>query len=433
MWHMLNKNHILAEYLFFTTAKLAWHLFLIVILSAFSSAIYQAPLNTVTKTPTEHLMKILIAPDSFKESLEALEVCHAIQAGFGQVFPDADYCLLPMADGGEGTSAVLSYVLGGRWKEVVVNDPLMRPISAKYLLLPDATAVIEIAQACGLHLLTVAERNPVIASSYGVGELIADALDEGVKRIIIGLGGSATNDAGLGMLMALGMTFYDSDNNTLAQGGGALVNLQRLDATHFHDGVLETVFEVACDVTNPLCGTLGASRIFGPQKGASSQQIDDLDQALNHFASVCKQQGYQDYQNISGVGAAGGLGYALMSFCQAELKSGFDTVAETVKLSQHIANADLIITGEGKLDAQTAMGKVAGGVSQLAKINHKPVIAICGSVDGLNPAQLSQFNVVVPSIQKVDSIDNILKNAYDNIETTAVNIAAAMRLGQSIK
>ena len=228
-------------------------------------------------------MKILIAPDSFKESLEALDVCHAIQSGFSQVFPDADYKLLPMADGGEGTSAVLSYVLGGRWKEVRVHDPLMRPINAKYLLLENETAVIEIAQACGLHLLTTEERNPLITSSYGVGELIADALDEGVKRIIIGLGGSATNDAGLGMLMALGMTFHDSDDNTLAQGGGALANLQRLDATSFHTSVLETVFEVACDVTNPLCGELGASAIFGPQKGASPQQINDLDKSLTHF------------------------------------------------------------------------------------------------------------------------------------------------------
>lgn len=211
-------------------------------------------------------MKILIAPDSFKESLDALDVCRAIQSGFSQVFPEADYKLLPMADGGEGTSAVLSYVLGGRWKEVVVNDPLMRPITAKYLLLPDATAVIEVAQACGLHLLTSGERNPVIASSYGVGELIADALEEGAKRIVIGLGGSATNDAGLGMLMALGITFHDIDDTLLTHGGGALASLHRLDNINLHAKVLDTVFEVACDVTNPLCGLLGASAVFGAQK-----------------------------------------------------------------------------------------------------------------------------------------------------------------------
>ena len=378
-------------------------------------------------------MKILIAPDSFKESLEALDVCHAIQSGFSQVFSDADYKLLPMADGGEGTSAVLSYVLGGRWKEVQVHDPLMRPINAKYLLLENETAVIEIAQACGLHLLTTEERNPLITSSYGVGELIADALDEGVKRIIIGLGGSATNDAGLGMLMALGMTFHDSEDNTLAQGGGALANLQRLDATNFHTSVLETVFEVACDVTNPLCGELGASAIFSPQKGASPQQVNDLDKALTHFASVCEQHGYQDHQDIAGAGAAGGLGYALISFCQAELTSGFDTVAKVTNLSQHIADADLVITGEGKLDAQSAMGKVAGGISHIAKLSHTPVIAICGSVDGLQPAQTSQFEVIMPSIQKLESIDNVFKNAYHNIEITAANIAAAIKLGQRIK
>ncbi|MGP5210022.1 glycerate kinase [Psychrobacter alimentarius] len=378
-------------------------------------------------------MKILIAPDSFKESLEALDVCHAIQSGFSQVFPDADYTLLPMADGGEGTSAVLSYVLGGRWKEVRVHDPLMRPITAKYLLLPDATAVIEIAQACGLHLLTVAERNPVIASSYGVGELIADALGEGAKRIIIGLGGSATNDAGLGMLTALGMTFHGADDNMLGQGGGELANLQRLDNTGFHADILETVFEVACDVTNPLCGESGASAIFGPQKGACPQQVIDLDHALGHFATICDAHGYERCQEVAGAGAAGGLGYALMSFCRAQLKSGFDTVAEVASLSQHIADADLVITGEGKLDEQTAMGKVAGGISQLAKATHTPVIAICGSVDGLKPAQTTQFDVVMPSIQRIDSIDNVLSAAYHNIETTAVNIAAAMRLGQSVR
>ena len=378
-------------------------------------------------------MKILIAPDSFKESLESLEVCHAIQSGFRQVFPNANYTLLPMADGGEGTSAVLSYVLGGRWKEVNVHDPLMRPITAKYLLLPDATAVIEIAQACGLHLLTVAERNPVITSSYGVGELITDALNEGVKRIIIGLGGSATNDAGLGMLTALGITFYDINENILAQGGGELARLQQLDDTNFHAQVLYTVFEVACDVTNPLCGQLGASAIFGPQKGASSQQVEELDKALNHFATICEQHGYQECKEIAGAGAAGGLGFALMTFCNAQLKSGFDTVAEATNLSQHIANADLVITGEGKLDAQTAMGKVAGGISQLATANHIPVIAICGSVDALKPTQTTQFDVVMPSIQKIDTIDNVFKNAYDNIETTAFNIAAAIKLGQKMK
>ncbi len=378
-------------------------------------------------------MKILIAPDSFKESLEALDVCHAVQSGFSQVFPDADYKLLPMADGGEGTSAVLSYVLGGRWKEVRVHDPLMRPIIAKYLLLPNATAVIEVAQACGLHLLTADERNPIVASTYGVGELIADALEEGAKRIIIGLGGSATNDAGLGMLMALGITFHDINDSLLTHGGGALASLHKLDNTNLHTKISDTVFEVACDVTNPLCGLLGASAVFGSQKGACPEQVNTLDKALSHFATICGQHGYEDCQHVAGAGAAGGLGYAMMTFFKAQLKSGFDTVAEVAHLSQHIAEADLVITGEGKLDAQTAMGKVAGGISQIAKASRTPVIAICGSVDGLKPAQTSQFNVVMPSIQKVDTIDNVLGSAYNNIETTAANIAASIKLGQTLR
>ncbi len=377
-------------------------------------------------------MNILIAPDSFKESLEAIEVCQAIKSGFSHIFSNANYTLLPMADGGEGTSAVLSYVLGGRWKEVRVHDPLMRPITAKYLLLPNKTAVIEIAQACGLHLLTSNERNPLITSTYGVGELIADALGQGAKRIIIGLGGSATNDAGLGMLNALGMMFYDNDNNALSEGGVQLARLQRIDDSTFNSKILDTIFEVACDVTNPLCGLSGASAVFGPQKGASPEQVKLLDNALSSFATLTNKQGYKDYENVEGAGAAGGLGFALMTFCGAQLQSGFDTVAQAVNLAEQIKNADLIITGEGKLDAQTLMGKVAGGISQLAKAHDKPVIAICGSVERLSPTQTTQFDVVMPSLQKLESIDNVFKNAYENIETTATNIAAAMRLGQQL-
>ncbi|WP_201583236.1 glycerate kinase [Psychrobacter jeotgali] len=387
-------------------------------------------------------MNILIAPDSFKESLEAIEVCRAIESGFRQIFPDAHYKLLPMADGGEGTSKVLSYALGGHWKALRVHDPLMRPITAKYLWLAGGTAVIEVAEACGLHLLKNAERNPMLTSSYGVGELIADALDNGAARIIIGLGGSATNDAGLGMLMALGIEFYDDDGKALAQGGAQLARLQRIDAAKLlHPKIVNTVFEVACDVTNPLCGKFGASAIFGPQKGANPAQVQLLDSALANFAAVCNQHskyGKQDYQNVAGAGAAGGLGFALMTFCHAKLQSGFDSVATALNLAEHIKDADLVITGEGKLDAQTSMGKVASGVSQLAKANGKPVIAICGAVDqvtstdGSKTAQTQPFDVVMPSIQKLDDIDKVLKNGSDNLETTAMNIAAAMRLGQHL-
>lgn len=401
-------------------------------------------------------MNILIAPDSFKQSLDAIDVCCAIESGFKQIFPDARYTLIPMADGGEGTTAALSHVLAGQWRQVCVHDPLMRQVLAKYLLLPKKVAVIEIAEACGLHLLTRDERNPLAASSYGVGEMIIDALNQGAKRIIIGLGGSATNDAGVGMLMALGIRFYDHHNELLAQGGAALATLHHIDASAFDSRVKDTVFEVACDVTNPLCGALGASAIFGPQKGADFQQVALLDKALANFATVCAGYNFhdsqssqsnendasisdQDYRNIKGAGAAGGLGFALLTFCGAKLASGFEIVAKAVNLSEHIGQADLVITGEGKLDAQTAMGKVLGGISQLAKQQQKPLIAICGAVDGFKqnlnannaPFVDAPFDVVMPSIQKVAPIEEVMKMAYENIETTATNIAAAIRVGQN--
>ncbi|WP_298970476.1 glycerate kinase [uncultured Psychrobacter sp.] len=395
-------------------------------------------------------MNILIAPDSFKQSLEALEVCRAIESGFRQVFTDATYTLLPMADGGEGTTAALSYALEGRWITTKVHDPLMRAVDANYLLLADDTAVIEIAEACGLALLTSAEQNPLITSSYGVGELILDALENGAQRFIIGLGGSATNDAGLGMLMALGVRFYDANDNALTQGGAQLANVQRIDTSTLHPKAKALLaqstrpFAVACDVTNPLCGVNGASAVFGPQKGGSDKQVAILDKALAHFAHIYAQQNMQDdnddYQKVAGAGAAGGLGFAFMAFLNSELQSGFDLIAKATRLSAHIAKADLVITGEGKLDAQTMMGKVANGVGLMAKAQNKPVIAICGAVDHEDyhksahneSAMNTLFAVVMPSIQQLAPIDEVFNSAYTNIETTALNLAAAMRLGEKL-
>lgn len=443
-------------------------------------------------------MKVLIAPDSFKESLPALEVCHAIRSGFAQIFAQADYTLLPMADGGEGTSQVLSYALGGSWQKAQVHDPLMRPITAQYLLLPDATAVIEIAEACGLHLLSDQERNPLITSSYGVGELMVHAIEAGAQRLIIGLGGSATNDAGMGMMRALGMGFLDAKGELLGQGGDQLSRLAHITTHTLHPKISTLPITAACDVTNPLCGAQGASAIFATQKGANPKDVQRLDLALSHLASVSERLGFAECQANAGAGAAGGLGFALMSFCGASLQPGFDIVADVVGLERQIAQSDLVITGEGRLDAQSLMGKVAGGVATLAAANNVPVIAICGSVAmpssihggkgapylsstptlpskvssrprhhlqshshlnpnlNLNPDPLSQsdndinpahhtshpshpagsmskqFDVIMPSIQQVDTLQNTLDRAYANIETTAFNLAAAMRLGQRL-
>lgn len=399
-------------------------------------------------------MNILIAPDSFKESLDATDVCNAIKEGFSQVYPDASYHLLPLADGGEGTSSVLSYVLDGEWQQIKVHDPLMRPVTAKYFLTHDGMAIIEVAHACGLHLLTSNERNPLVTSTYGVGEMIADAISKVASQLLIGLGGSATNDAGAGMLQALGVKISDAHGNPLNAGGASLIDAHSIDASALKDLLSLVKITVACDVTSPLCGPTGASHVFGPQKGASSDDVLTLDKALAHFASMTDAVAVRstgtgihninikaNCGTIEGAGAAGGLGFALMAYCQAELKSGFDTIADVVKLDGHLASADLVITGEGKLDAQTAMGKVASGVALRAKaINpNLPVIAICGSVDRDIGAQShikkavfdnAPFDIILPSIQKLDTLANILEGAYPNVAQTAYQLAASLTLGE---
>lgn len=386
-------------------------------------------------------MNILIAPDSFKESLDAIDVCNAIKQGFSQVYPEANYTLLPLADGGEGTSSVLSYVLDGQWQQVQVHDPLMRPITAKYFLTSEGVAVIEIAEACGLHLLKSDERNPLFASSFGVGEIISNAIDKGATNLLIGLGGSATNDAGAGTLQALGVKLQDTTGNTLQPGGLNLSQLHSIEHQTLQDLLSGIKITVACDVTSHLYGPTGASHIFGPQKGATSDEVIILDKALSHFATVTHAHNVSDdcCSSIEGAGAAGGLGFALMAYCQAELKSGFDTIAEVVALDKHLAKADLVITGEGKLDAQTAMGKVASGVALRAKaINPElPVIAVCGSVEhdisAADRFDNSPFDIALPSIQKLDTLDNILAGAYPNVAQTAYQLATTLKLGQHLK
>ena len=403
-------------------------------------------------------MNILIAPDSFKESLEAIEVCEAIKAGFSNVFPDAAYTLLPLADGGEGTSAVLSYVLDGQWRQIQVRDPLMRPITAKYFLTADGMAVIEIAEACGLHLLTKDERNPLIASSFGVGEMIVDAIDQGATNILIGLGGSATNDAGAGMLQVLGVKLQDAKGTALKPGGSNLSQLHSIEHQALYNLLSDVTITVACDVTSPLCGPTGASHVFGPQKGATPEQVQSLDNALGIFAQVTNAHNISktDCREFEGAGAAGGLGFGLMAYCNAKLKSGFDTIADIVELDKHLALADVVITGEGMFDAQTAMGKVASGVAKRAKQHNVPVIAICGAVD--RPDELSAattndiksasidesslltslqfetdlFDIVVPSLQKLDSLEQVFANANRNVAHTAYQIATTLKLGKNI-
>lgn len=326
-------------------------------------------------------MKIIIAPDSFKESLSALEAADAIERGFKSVFPGADYRKLPMADGGEGTVQSLVDATNGWIKEQVVTGPLGEPVKAFFGMMGDGTtAVIEMAAASGLHLVPVEKRNPLITTTRGTGELIAAAIDAGAERLIIGIGGSATNDGGAGMIQALGGRLLDDSGREIGPGGGALSQLASIDVSRLDSRLRTVKIEVACDVDNPLTGARGASAVFGPQKGATDDMVRVLDQHLTHFADVAEKALGTTYRETEGAGAAGGLGWSLLAFLHADLKRGIDIVLEAVDFENEVQDADLVITGEGRIDSQTIYGKTPIGVAKAAKSYDVPVIGIAGSV-----------------------------------------------------
>lgn len=326
-------------------------------------------------------MKVIIAPDSFKDSLSALKVAQAIAKGWQEVFPHAETMLCPMADGGEGTIEAVLEACGGQWREKTVVGPLGQPVQAKWgWLEKQRIAIIEMAQASGIQLVPPSERDACHSTTFGTGQLILDALDAGAKDIILTVGGSATNDGGTGLLSALGVVLLDANQNVLPTGGLALRNLSKIDLTHFDSRIQQTRFLLAADVTNPLCGPNGASSIFGPQKGASPAQVQLLDEALSHFADVSAELLGFDKRDEAGSGAAGGLGFAAKSYLNAEFKAGVEVVAELNQLEHKICNADWVITGEGKFDRQTLNGKTVFGVSRVAKMQNIPVIVIAGTL-----------------------------------------------------
>lgn len=327
-------------------------------------------------------MNILIAPDSFKDCMKAMDVAEALSRGFAKIIPDAEIRILPMADGGEGTVESLIDALGGQIRSVRVKDPLMREIPSFYGISGDAsTAVIEMASASGLELLAQEERNPLITSTFGTGELILDALDQGCRKILLGIGGSATNDGGCGMAEALGVKFLDEQGQPLSPGGGALAELMDIQLEGLDPRIAECEILVACDVTNPLTGSEGASFVYGPQKGADKKMVERLDQNLSHLARLISVKLDKKVDHVPGAGAAGGLGAGLMAFLGARLVKGFDMVAEAVSLDVSVQWADLVITGEGRMDSQTRFGKTPMGVAKMAQIHGKPVIGVAGSLD----------------------------------------------------
>ncbi|TWT27276.1 glycerate kinase [Planomicrobium sp. CPCC 101110] len=339
-------------------------------------------------------MKIVVAPDSFKGSLPAQGVCRAVKEGIHAVFPEAEVVELPLADGGEGIMESMVYATGGNMAKTEVQDPLLRKIESAYGVLSDGeTVIIEMAQASGLPLLAERERNPLAASSFGTGELIRAALDAGYRKFIIGIGGSATNDAGAGMLRALGTKFFDAAGNELEDGGAALARLARFDGSALDPRIGESAFLVASDVRNKLCGPSGASAVFGPQKGATPEMVGQLDAALGHFADVVMAQKGVDLRSYEGGGAAGGMGASLIAFLHATLQSGIDLVMETIGFDEKIRGADLVITGEGRLDAQTLDGKLITGITKAAGKAGVPVIALAGS-QALTSAQAMEIGLV---------------------------------------
>lgn len=379
-------------------------------------------------------LKIIIAPDSFKGSLSAQDVCISLEAGIRRVFPDAVIMSIPMADGGEGTVQALVDATGGRIIEEEVTGPCGDMARAFYGILGDGnTAVVEMAAASGLPLVPVERRNPMVTTTYGTGELIRKALDRGCRKLIAGIGGSATNDGGAGMAQALGVKLFDDAGNSIGFGGRELARLAEIDVSCIHHGVHQAEVVVACDVDNPLCGPSGASAVYGPQKGATSEMVKELDRALEHYAGIIERDLGKRVRNLPGAGAAGGLGAGLVAFLGATLRPGVDIVIDAVNFEQRVAGADLVITGEGKIDSQTTRGKTLAGVARVAKKFGLPVVAIGGSVP--DEAQETQgvyalgVDAILPTARRPMSLEEAMAQARGLVADTAEGLARVLRLG----
>lgn len=379
-------------------------------------------------------MKIVIAPDSYKESLSAMAVASEIEAGFREIFPDAEYRKVPVADGGEGTVQAMIDASGGRLVELRVRGPLGEPVSAFYGMMGDGgTAVIEMAAASGLELVPAARRDPMRTTSYGTGELIRDALDAGARRFVLGIGGSATNDGGAGMLQALGGRLLDGAGNDLAPGGAALATLDKIDLSALDARINDCVFDVACDVSNPLVGPQGASHIFGPQKGATPEMVASLDAALRHYADVIARDLGRPVADVPGAGAGGGIGAAMLVFLGGRLRPGSEIVTAAVGLDAAVADADLVLTGEGRIDSQTIHGKTPVGVARVAQRHGKPVIAIAGCLaPGAEAVHAHGIAAVFGAVSRPCTVEQALADAAANVRVSARNIAAVLRLGSTL-
>ena len=379
-------------------------------------------------------MRIVVAPDSYKGSLSALGVAQAMEHGVGKVFPDAEVCTIPIADGGEGTVEALVAATRGCLRQSEVSDPLGKRIVAQWGVLGDGqTAVIEMAAASGLPLLPAAKRNPRITTSCGTGELILAALDAGLRKIIIGIGGSASNDGGVGMARALGVCFTDSHGQELPEGGAALAELQQIRVDGIDARLLDTEIIIACDVDNPLCGLRGASAVFGPQKGATPDVVAELDSALRHFAAVARQATGRDVAERPGAGAAGGLGAGLLFFTNAQLKPGVEIVLAAVGFADLVKDAAFVVTGEGRTDFQTAFGKAPVGVAKVAKRFAVPVFCLSGSLgEGADEVLAQGIDAVLSICDKPMAIEECMAGASVLIESATARLCRIIKAARSI-
>ncbi len=379
-------------------------------------------------------MKIIVAPDSFKGSNNTIAVANSIENGIRKVFPKAEIIKIPIADGGEGTVDALVLSTRGQFREVNVSGPLGEKVRAKYGILRSNIAVIEMAAASGLTLVDEDKKNPLITTTYGTGEIIKAALDEGCKKIIIGIGGSATNDGGIGMAQALGVSFKDSLGKELGYGGGELQKLYDIDISKIDSRINETEIIVACDVSNPLCGENGASRVYGPQKGAIPEVVEILDVNLRHYAEIINQKLNKNIIDIPGSGAAGGLGAGLITFCNATLKAGIESILDVVNIDQHLPTTDLVITGEGKIDGQSVYGKVPVGVGQRAKKNNIPVLAIVGDI-GDEASKVYEFGVdgIMSTVNKAMPLSEAMSKSAELLEDAAERVMRIIKIGIQMK
>jgi len=376
-------------------------------------------------------MNIIVAPDSFKGSLTAREAADAITQGIRDALPEAEIVAFPLADGGEGTAEALVLATEGRLVRRLVTGPTGASVEATFGVLgDDVTGVVEMAQAAGLTLVPPAERTPLLTTTYGVGELILAALDQGCTRLIVGLGGSATNDGGAGMAQALGARLLKADGSEIGRGGAGLMSLDRIDVSDVDARIARTTIWAASDVTNPLCGPEGASAIYGPQKGATPQMVPMLDKALAHYADVVERDLAVDVRNAAGAGAAGGLGAGMIAFCHAQIRSGASLVLQIMDFESYLESADVIFTGEGKIDRQIEFGKAISGVALLAEKHGVPVVAFTGSLEE-EPAKLSRrgIHAVMPIAPGPIDEEQAMSKASELLQAAAERATRLLVLG----